>query len=63
MFRNKLNEQREVVRNKARVLDQGYSRYKGIDFYENFALVSRLEVIRLLLSYVVNHDIYLSNEC
>ncbi|KAK2382601.1 putative mitochondrial protein [Trifolium repens] len=59
VFRNKLNEQGEVVRNKARLVAQGYSQQEGIDFTETFALVARLEAIRLLLSYAVNHGITL----
>jgi len=59
VFRNKLNEQGEVVRNKTRLVAQGYSQQEGIDYTETFALVSRLEAIRLLLSYAVNHGILL----
>jgi len=32
VFRNKLNEQGEVVRNKARLIAQGYSQHEGIDY-------------------------------
>ncbi|KAK2456670.1 cysteine-rich RECEPTOR kinase [Trifolium repens] len=59
VFRNKLNEQGEVVRNKARLVAQGYSQQEGIDFTETFAPVARLESIRLLLSYAVNNGITL----
>jgi hypothetical protein len=59
VFRNKTNEQGEVVRNKARLVAQGYSQQEGIDFTETFAPVARLEAIRLLLSYAVNHGITL----
>jgi len=59
VFRNKLNEQGEVTRNKARLVAQGYSQQEGIDYTETFALVARLEAIRLVLSYVVNHGIIL----
>ncbi|KAK2369536.1 putative mitochondrial protein [Trifolium repens] len=59
VFRNKLNEQGEVVRNKARLVTQGYSQQEGIDFTETFAPVARLEAIRLLLSYAVNNGITL----
>ncbi|KAK2403016.1 hypothetical protein QL285_052490 [Trifolium repens] len=59
VFRNKLNEQGEVVRNKARLVAQGYSQQEGIDFTETFAPVARLEAIRLLLSYAVNKGITL----
>jgi len=56
VFRNKLNEQGEVIRNKARLVAQGYSQQEGIDYTETFAPVARLEAIRLLLSYAVNHN-------
>ncbi|KAK2445742.1 putative mitochondrial protein [Trifolium repens] len=59
VFRNKMNEQGEVVRNKARLVAQGYSQQEGIDFTETFAPVARLEAIRLLLSYAVNNGITL----
>jgi len=59
VFRNKLNEQGEVVRNKVRLVAQGYSQQEGIYYTKTFAVVARLETIRLLLSYVVNHGIIL----
>jgi hypothetical protein len=59
VFRNKLNEQAEVVRNKARLVAQGYSQQEDIDYTETFAPIVRLEAIRLLLSYSVNHGIVL----
>jgi len=59
IFRNKLNEQGEVVRNKARLVAQGYSQQEGIDYTETFAPVARLEEIMLLLSYAKNHGIIL----
>jgi len=59
VFKNKLNEQGEVTRNKARLLAQGYSQQEGNDYTETFAPVARLEAIRLLLSYAVNHGIIL----
>jgi len=59
VFKNKLNEQGEVTRNKARLVAQGYSQQEGIDYTETFAPVARLEAIRLLLSYAINHGILL----
>ena len=53
------DEQGEVVRNKARLVAQGYSQQEGIDYTETFAQVAILEAIRLLLSYVVNRGIIL----
>ena len=59
VFRNKLNEKGEVVRNKARLVAQGYSQQEGIDYNETFVPVARLESIRLLVSFAINHSIKL----
>jgi hypothetical protein len=48
-----------VVRNKARLVAKGYSQVEGLDFGETFALVARLEAIRLLLAYSSLNDIKL----
>ena len=48
-----------ILYNKARLVAQGYSQQEGIDYTETFAPVARLEAIRLLLSYEVNHNIIL----
>ncbi|XP_070050011.1 uncharacterized protein [Nicotiana tomentosiformis] len=51
VFRNKLNEDGKVVRNKARLVTQGYSQQEGVDYDETFTPVARLESIRILLAY------------
>ena len=48
-----------MVRNKARLVAQGYTQVEGIDFDETFAPIARLEAIRILLAYVNHHDIIL----
>ena len=40
-----------VVRNKARLVAQGYSQQEGIDYEETFAPVARLEAIRIFLAF------------
>nr|GEZ87598.1 hypothetical protein [Tanacetum cinerariifolium] len=40
-----------IVRNKARLVAQGHTQEKGIDYKEVFALVARIEAIRLFLAY------------
>ena len=51
VFRNKRDERGVVVRNKARLVGQGYRQEEGIDYDEVFALVARIEAIRLFLAY------------
>ena len=42
ILKNKLNENGEVIINKARIVCKGYAQQEGIDFEENFAHVSRI---------------------
>ena len=49
VFRNKLDEQGTVTRNKARLVVQGYNQEEGIDYEETFAPVARIEAIRILI--------------
>ena len=51
VFRNKQNEDGIVVRNKARLVAQGFTQVEGLDFGETFAPVARPEAIRILLGY------------
>ena len=56
VFRNKMDESGNVIRNKARLVAQGYNQEEGIDFDESFAPVARLEAIRMLLAYASYKD-------
>jgi hypothetical protein len=51
IFKNKLNEDGKVVRNKARLVCKGYAQVEGIEFEETFAPVARLEAIRMFLAF------------
>ena len=50
IFKNKFNENGTVVRNKSRLVAQGYSQVEGVDFDETFAPIARLESIQILLA-------------
>jgi len=51
VFKNKLDEQGIIVRNKARLIAEGYNQGEGIDYGKTYAPVARLEAVRLLLAY------------
>jgi hypothetical protein len=54
VWKNKEGEKGEVVRNKSRLVAQGYSQKEGIDYENTFAPVARLEVFRILLAFSVD---------
>ncbi|GKB37607.1 retrovirus-related pol polyprotein from transposon TNT 1-94 [Tanacetum coccineum] len=50
IFKIKLDEYGEVLKNKARLVAKGYRQEARIDFEESFAPVARLEAIRLFIA-------------
>ncbi|GJV41330.1 putative ribonuclease H-like domain-containing protein [Tanacetum coccineum] len=56
VYMNKKDERGIVIRNKARLVAQGYTQEEGIDYDEVFAPVARIEAIRLFLAYVSFKD-------
>ncbi|GJV21981.1 retrotransposon protein, putative, ty1-copia subclass [Tanacetum coccineum] len=52
IYKVKLDEMGGILKNKARLVARGYRQEKGIDFEESFALVARLDAIRIFLAYV-----------
>ncbi|GJW21901.1 putative ribonuclease H-like domain-containing protein [Tanacetum coccineum] len=56
VFRNKKDERGFVIRNKARLVAQGYTQEEGIDYDEVFTLVAKIETIRLFLTYASFKD-------
>nr|GEU88459.1 putative ribonuclease H-like domain-containing protein [Tanacetum cinerariifolium] len=51
VYMNKKDERGVVVRNKARLVAQGHRQEEGIDYEEVFALVARIEAIRIFLAF------------
>lgn len=55
VFRNWMNEQGEIVRNKEKLVCKGYSQHEGIDYEETFAPIAIIEASRMVLAYVANN--------
>ncbi|GKC82242.1 putative ribonuclease H-like domain-containing protein, partial [Tanacetum coccineum] len=53
---NKKDERGIMIKNKARLVAQGYTQEEGIDHDEVFALVARIKAIRLFLAYASFKD-------
>ncbi|GJY70918.1 putative ribonuclease H-like domain-containing protein, partial [Tanacetum coccineum] len=56
LLQNKKDKRGIVIRNKARLVAQGYTQEEGIDYDEVFAPVARIEAIRLFLAYASLKD-------
>ncbi|GJT78930.1 copia protein [Tanacetum coccineum] len=56
VYRNKKDESGILIRNKERLVAQGYTQEDGIDYDEVFALVARIEAIRLFLAHASLKD-------
>ncbi|GJZ97302.1 putative ribonuclease H-like domain-containing protein, partial [Tanacetum coccineum] len=55
-YRNKKDERGIVIKNKARLVAQGYTQEERIDYDEVFSPVARIEAIRLFLAYTSFKD-------
>ncbi|GJU22394.1 putative ribonuclease H-like domain-containing protein [Tanacetum coccineum] len=54
IYKVKLDEMGGILKNKARLVARGYRQEEGIDFEESFALVARLDAIRIFLAYAAH---------
>ncbi|GJZ99342.1 retrovirus-related pol polyprotein from transposon TNT 1-94 [Tanacetum coccineum] len=50
IYKVKLDEYGDVLKNKARLVGKGYQQEEGIDFEESFASVARIEAIRIFIA-------------
>ncbi|GKB36849.1 retrovirus-related pol polyprotein from transposon TNT 1-94, partial [Tanacetum coccineum] len=50
IYKVKLDEYGDVLKNKARLVTKGYRQEEGIDFEESFAPVARIEAIRMFIA-------------
>nr|GEU92572.1 retrovirus-related Pol polyprotein from transposon TNT 1-94 [Tanacetum cinerariifolium] len=56
IYKVKLDEPGGILKNKARLVARGYRQEEGIDFEESFALVARLEAIKIFLAYATHKN-------
>nr|GEY49569.1 retrovirus-related Pol polyprotein from transposon TNT 1-94 [Tanacetum cinerariifolium] len=56
IYKVKLDELGGILKNKAHLVARGYHQEEGIDFEESFALVARLEAIRIFLTYAAHKN-------
>ncbi|GJX20300.1 retrovirus-related pol polyprotein from transposon TNT 1-94 [Tanacetum coccineum] len=56
IYKVKTNEFGGVLKNKARLVAQGFRQEEGIDFEESFALVARIEVICIFVADAANKN-------
>nr|GFA33811.1 hypothetical protein [Tanacetum cinerariifolium] len=56
IYKVKLDEYGDVLKNKARLMAKGYRQEEGIDFEESFAPVARIEAIRIFIANAVSRN-------
>nr|GEV07647.1 copia protein [Tanacetum cinerariifolium] len=54
IYKLKLDELGGILKNKARLVARGYRQKEGIDFEESFALVARLEAVRIFFAFAAH---------
>ncbi|GKD40734.1 retrovirus-related pol polyprotein from transposon TNT 1-94 [Tanacetum coccineum] len=56
IYKVKTDESGGVLKNKARLVAQGFRQEEGIDFEESFATVARIEAIRIFVAYATHKN-------
>ncbi|GJY11432.1 retrovirus-related pol polyprotein from transposon TNT 1-94 [Tanacetum coccineum] len=56
IWKNKIDAENTVIRNKSRLVSKGYGQEEGIDFEESFAPVARLEDVRIFMAYTTHKN-------
>nr|GEV11803.1 retrovirus-related Pol polyprotein from transposon TNT 1-94 [Tanacetum cinerariifolium] len=56
IYKVKLEEYGDVLKNKARLVEKGYRQEEGIDFEESFAPVARIEAIRIFIANAASRN-------
>ncbi|GJY89322.1 retrovirus-related pol polyprotein from transposon TNT 1-94 [Tanacetum coccineum] len=56
IYKVKINEYGDVLKNKARLVAKGYRQEEGIDFEESFTLVARIKAIRIFIANITSKN-------
>nr|GEV11543.1 hypothetical protein [Tanacetum cinerariifolium] len=56
IYKVKLDKYGDVLKNKTRLVANGYRQEEGIDFEESFALVARIEAIRIFIANATSRN-------
>ncbi|GKB57953.1 retrovirus-related pol polyprotein from transposon TNT 1-94 [Tanacetum coccineum] len=57
IYKVNLDEYGDVLKNKARLVANGYRQEEGIDFEESFASVARIEAIRIFIANATSKNV------
>nr|GFA01939.1 integrase, catalytic region, zinc finger, CCHC-type, peptidase aspartic, catalytic [Tanacetum cinerariifolium] len=55
--KNESDAENIIIGNKSRLVAKGYKQEEGINFKESFALVARLEAVRMFVAFVAHKNI------
>ncbi|GKA88264.1 retrovirus-related pol polyprotein from transposon TNT 1-94 [Tanacetum coccineum] len=56
IWKNKIDAENKVIRNKSCLVAKGYGQEEEIDFEESFAPVARLEAVRIFMAYAAHKN-------
>nr|GFC93199.1 retrovirus-related Pol polyprotein from transposon TNT 1-94 [Tanacetum cinerariifolium] len=56
IYKVRLDEYGDVLKNKARLVAKGYRQEEGIDFEESFASIARIEAIRIFIANAASRN-------
>nr|GEW51551.1 hypothetical protein [Tanacetum cinerariifolium] len=58
LWKNKGDEENNVIRNKSRLVAKGYDQKEGVDFKESFAPVARLDAVSMFIAYAAHKSFF-----
>lgn len=56
VYKTKFNAEGEIDKHKLRLVPKGYAQQHGIDYIETFALVARLDIVRMVFAIIAQNN-------